>query len=222
MAGLRVAGLNGINFSEVLIYKEKVVAVLKAEKRAGSGKYVAFDLRKQGKIPAVVYGKKFENTNICIDQKSLQIVIATGERLIDLEIDGKKQMAVLKAVQHDNIGAGLVHADFRAIDENTLMHVDVEVELKGEAVGVDAGGVVEQDLHRVKIDCLPRNLPDKVVLDISALDLGKVLYVRDLPAVQGVTYRTHEDVAVVSCHKGVNKAEVAAPAAEAAAAPAAK
>lgn len=197
------------------------MAVLKAEKRAGSGKYIAFDLRKQGKVPAVVYGKKFENANICIDEKSLQIVIASGTRLIDLEIDGKKQMAVLKAVQHDNIGTGLVHADFRAIDENTTMHVDVEVELKGEAKGIEVGGVVEQDLHRVKLDCLPRNLPDKVVLDISALDLGKVLYVRDLPAISGVTYRTHADVAVVSCHKGGNKAEAAAPAAEAAA-PAAK
>ncbi len=183
------------------------MAVLKVQKREGTGKYVAFNLRKQGLIPAVLYGKGAENVNLIVSEKELQEIVKSGERLIDLDIDGKAQKAIFKAAQHENIGDKLIHADFRIVDENTLLHIDVEVALTGTAAGEEVGGVVEQDLHKVQVACKPANLPEIVEVDISSLLVGKVLYVRDLPAIEGVSYQTPEGVAVASCHGASAEAE---------------
>lgn len=203
------------------------MAVLKVEKREGTGKYVAFDLRKKGLIPAVMYGVGMENVNLTVNERELQTLLGAGARLIDLDLAGKKQMAILKGLQHATIGKHLMHADFNAIDENTPLHVDVDVELTGESVGAREGGIVAMDLHALQIECLPRNLPEKLTVDVSKLGIGGVIYVKDLTIPAGVTVKTHSDVAVVSCHhinRAVeNAAEAAAvEAAPAAAAPAAK
>ena len=176
------------------------MAVLKVQKREGTGKYVAFDLRKQGMIPAVLYGKGAENVNLIVCEKELQEIVASGERLLELDIEGKTQKAIFKAAQHENIGDKLIHADFRIVDENTVLHIYVEVELTGTAAGEEVGGVVEQDLHKVQVACKPANLPEVINVDVSSLLVGKVLYVKDLPAIDGVSYKTPESVAVVSCH----------------------
>ena len=176
------------------------MAVLKVQKREGTGKYVAFNLRKEGMIPAVLYGKDVDNVNLAICEKELQEFVKNGERIFDLDIEGKAQKAVLKAAQHENIGDKLIHADFRLVDANTILHVEVEVEVVGTAAGEDVGGVVEQDLHKVHVACKPADLPEVIKVDVSALEVGSVLYVADLPALAGVEYQTMESVAVVSCH----------------------
>ncbi len=176
------------------------MAVLKVQKREGTGKYVAFNLRKEGKIPAVLYGKGAENVNLAVDEGELQEIVKSGERLVDLEVDGKKQQAIIKDAQHENIGDKLIHADFRLVDADTELHVEVEIEIVGTAAGEDVGGVVEVDLHNVQISCKPADLPEIIKVNISALKLGDVLYVKDLPVLEGVVYQTPENVAVVSCH----------------------
>ena len=200
---------------------------LKAEKREKTGKYAAFDMRKTGKIPAVVYGKGMEtNINLTLDQKEFRQVLASGSRLIDLDVAGTKQMAVVKAVQHETIGKNILHVDFRAVDANTTLHLDVEVVLKGDAAGVQEGGIIEQNLHMITLECLPKDLPTSVELDISNLKIGGVLLVKDIPTLAGVKFVTHEDVPVVSCNyksedKPAAQAAAEEPAADAAAAPAA-
>lgn len=193
------------------------MAVLKADKREGTGKYVAFDMRKEGVVPAVVYGKGAENINIAINEKEFKAILKSGARILELEIDGKQVHTIVKDVQHSNLGDDILHADFRIIDEHSTLHIEVEVVLKGEAAGIELGGVVEQDLHRVQIECHPSELPEVVELDVSGLGVGQVLYVKDLPEFKGVTYRTPEGVAVVSCH-GKSAADEEEAAAEEAAA----
>lgn len=192
---------------------------LKAEKREKTGKYIAFDLRKVGKIPGVVYGKGLkENINLTLDQKEFKQVLASGARVIDLDIAGSKQMAVVKAVQHETIGKNILHVDFRAVDANTTLHLDIEVVLKGDAAGVQQGGIIEQNLHMITLECLPKDLPGSIELDISKLNINDVLLVKDIPAIPGVKFITHEDVPVVSCnYKTEDKPAEAAPAADAAA-----
>ena len=176
------------------------MAVLKVQKRQGTGKYVAFEMRKEGMIPAVLYGKGVENVNLAVNEKELQEIIESGERIVDLDIEGTAQKAILKAAQHENIGEKIIHADFRIVDANTIVHVEIEVNIKGTAAGIDQGGAVEQDLHRVQISCKPADLPESVTIDVTKLCIGDVLYVGDLPKIDGVTYTTSEQVAVVSCH----------------------
>ncbi|MDR0361397.1 MAG: 50S ribosomal protein L25 [Planctomycetota bacterium] len=176
--------------------------VLKVEKREGKGKYRAFEMRKTGQIPGVVYGKGMAgNINVKIDLKEFLHLLKTGERIIDLDIDGTIKKVLIKAVQHGTYDHEILHADFRAISDTEVIEVDLLIELKGEAPGTHVGGMVEQDLHQVTVRCLPADMPEAIIIDISNLQVGEILYAEDLPKLKGVAYIFHGNPAVVSCHQ---------------------
>ncbi len=189
------------------------MATLTVESREGTGKYASFEMRKQGFIPGVVYGKGLkENLNIRIPIKEFAHLLHTGQRIVDLTVGKKKHKTIVKDVQHGTFDHEILHADFRIVSETDVVHVSVEVELTGEAEGQKTGGVIEQSTFQVDIECLPKDLPSRIALDISDLAVDQVVYVRDLPVIEGVTYRTSKDVSVVSCHMpaGEEAAEEAA------------
>ncbi len=193
-----------------------------AEKREGAGKYAAFALRKQGKIPGVVYGKSLkENINVSLGLKEFVALLKSGERIFDLDIGGKKTHVLLKAVQHGTYDHEILHADFRAISEDEVIEVSVDIEITGEeeAPGVRAGGMIDQGLHAVTARCKPADLPEKVVVDVSAMQMGGILYANDLPKLKGVEYMLHGNPAVVSCHAAAAEDAPAAAEGEAATTP---
>ncbi len=196
------------------------MASLKASKREGKGKYVAFNLRKEGRIPGVVYGKTLkENINVSVNLKEMLAVLKAGARILDLDIDGSVSHVLVKAVQHGTYDHEVLHADFRAISETEVIEVELAVELKGDAPGVAVGGMLEQNLHHIGARCLPKNLPEKVLVDVSAMNLGDVIYAREMAAIPGVEFIFHGNPAVVSCHHPKAAAEPEPAAAEAPAAP---
>ncbi len=189
------------------------MAILKVEKREGAGKYHSFKLRKAGNIPGIVYGKGIQdNLNIALNLKEFLAIIKAGDRLVDLDFGSNKMRVLLKAVQHGTYDHEILHADFRAISENEILEVSLEIVLTGEAPGLQVGGMLEQNLHQITAKCLPKDLPERVAVDVSGLNLGDILYVADLPKLNGVEYVQHGNPAVVSCHAP----REAAPAAEAA------
>ncbi len=192
------------------------------EKREGAGKYAAFALRKQGKIPGVVYGKSLkENINISIVLKEFVALLKSGERILDLDIGGQKTHVLLKAVQHGTYEHEILHADFRAISDDEVIEVSLDIEISGEedAPGIRAGGMIDQSLHAVTARCKPVDLPEKVVLDVSAMEMGVILYAHDLPKLKGVEYVVHGNPAVVSCHAPAGEEAPAAAEGEAATTP---
>lgn len=183
---------------------------LKAQKRQTAGKYAAFNLRKKGYIPAVIYGKSEENMNIQILLDDFEEVIHSGERILDLEIDGEKKNVVLKSIQHGTFDWQILHADFRILGADSKVHLSVEIQLTGDAAGVEVGGVVEHLLHEVEVECSPNDLPEHITVDVTSLELGGVWYVSGLPTIAGVSYTTTENVAVVSCHLPAGEEDSAA------------
>lgn len=197
------------------------MATLKIEKREGKGKYKSFAVRKAGCIPAIVYGKSLkENLNVAVNLKEFQAVLKAGDRIIELDLEGKPMRVLIKAVQHGSYDHEVLHADFRAISADEIIEVELEIKLVGDAPGLAAGGMLEQNLHRVSARCLPKDLPENVPVDISALQIGDILYANDLPKPAGVTFVIHGNPPVVSCHQPRVEQE-AAPADGDAAAPAA-
>lgn len=197
-----------------------MATVLKVEKREGKGKYVAFNLRKEGRIPGVVYGKTLkENVNISLSLKDFQGFLKTGERLVDLDMNGTGMHVLLKVVQHGTYDHEILHVDFRAVSDDEVVEVVLEIELKGDAVGVGKGGMMEHNLHQIHVRSKPRDIPEKVVVDISKMDIGDIFYARDLPAIKGVEYVFHGNPAVVSCHEPRSAEEPAAAEGEAPATP---
>lgn len=196
------------------------MATLKVTKREGKGKYKAFDLRKAGSIPGVVYGKGMaDNIKVTINLKEFLLVLKAGERILDLDLDGTVRKVLVKAVQHGTYDHEVLHADFRAIRIDEVIEVDIPIELSGEAAGLKVGGMLEQNLHQVAVRCLPADMPERIVVDVTNLDMGGIIYADSLPVIAGVAYAIHGNPPVVSCHHPAGEAETEEPAGEEAAVP---
>jgi large subunit ribosomal protein L25 len=174
---------------------------LKAERRVGTGKGVARRLRAAGRVPAVLYGMGQEPVSISVAALDLLHLFHASHgatMLVDLEIDGKAQLAIPREVQRDHIHSRYVHVDFLAVNRNETVRLTVEVHEIGEAPGVKAGGVVEHHLREVEVECLPNDVPEEIIADISALEIGDMLRIGDVTPPEGVTILTDDDMPVIS------------------------
>jgi len=199
---------------------------LEAEAREVTGKGAARKIRATGRIPGVCYGRKKQSQAITIDPTALDKLIRSSESgvntLIDLkvagggEFDGKK--VLLKELQRDPVSNCALHADFFAIDMTHTIDVAVPIHLSGTAPGVMMGGIVDQVLREVHLVCLPHSIPAEIVADISHLEMGMSVHVRDLALPADVELTSDPDLSVVSvaAPKAVEE-EVVAEADEAAA-----
>ena len=196
---------------------------LKAAPRARTGSGRLNQMRREGWLPSVIYGRGTENKNLKVDAKSFSELLAKSSSdniIINLEIDGEgTSLAFLQAIQHDPLSGIAVHADFLAIDDKTEITANIPAHLNGEAPGVKAGGVVEQYVHAIEIICLPDDLPDTLEIDISGLALGDSLHLGDIKYPKGVRPTHAADVVIVHIGRAGSGAEAEA-AAEAAATPA--
>ena len=181
-------------------------------------------LRETGRIPAVIYGAKTTPQNLEVDRKSLEDLIhhsASENLLVDLMVDKDakaKRLALVKEVQHYALTGKVLHIDFHEISETEKVTVMVPVEPVGEAVGVKTGGgVLEHVLHKIKVRCLPKDLPEAIHVDVSALEIGKSVHIGDIKPPEGVEILGDKHISVLAVAAPITEAEETA-AAEAAAA----
>jgi large subunit ribosomal protein L25 len=167
---------------------------LKASTRAGVGPSTTNKLRREGLIPANIYGAKEPARALQIDARALNNVLshASGENiLVDLEIaesgSSTNRLALIQEVQHEPISGAVLHVDFHAVSLDEKLHAEVPVFPTGEPDGVrNFGGLLEQLIRAVEIECLPKDLPESIIVDVSPLGLGQSIHVRDLPMPEGV------------------------------------
>ncbi|MBI3991613.1 MAG: 50S ribosomal protein L25, partial [Candidatus Omnitrophica bacterium] len=178
---------------------------LEANAREGCGKSLAKRLRKDGLIPAVIYGAGMKNKILAINQKELSKVLHTsaGENvLISLKIlneeGGKKHTVMLKDIQHEPLHRNILHVDFNEISLTRLITVNVPLVAKGDAPGVKEGGVLSFILRQVEVKCLPVNIPKHLDVDVSALNIGDSICVRDLVLPKDVTVLNHPELTAVT------------------------
>jgi large subunit ribosomal protein L25 len=175
---------------------------LTAETRQRSGTSSVRRMRKEGLVPAVIYGRKTENANIKVNTKAVTTLLkdsASDNVLVNLQIDGAKtQLALIQKVQHDYLKGGILHIDFHAVDLNESIHAVVPLELIGEAEGVKAGGQLDMMLHKIEVHCLPKDLPEKIIIDVTHVGQGTGVHVRDLKLPEGVSVQMDPDVILLS------------------------
>ena len=178
---------------------------LQAAPRARSGTGRLKQMRREGWVPSVIYGKGTENINLKVDAKTFTELLAHSSSeniLVNLDIEGHGvRLAFLQSVQHDSLSGITLHADFRAIDENTAITAHIPTHLNGESIGVKAGGLVEQYVHAIEITCLPNDLPETIEVDISAMEIGASLHIGDIKFPSGVKATHAADVVVAHIGK---------------------
>jgi large subunit ribosomal protein L25 len=200
--------------------------ILEAQKREPGTKNQARRVRIDGKIPAVVYGAGKDSLAISVDPRVVTRILnsETGHNTIfDLALNGEKTKAMIVDWQYEPIKGRLLHIDLKRIALDKVLRVSVPIVLKGEAAGVkQEGGILEQMLREVEIECLPADIPSHIDVDVSDLTFGKVLRVSDLPHSEKLKFLTdaNQPVAHVTSVKEEVVATPDAAAAEAAAAPA--
>jgi large subunit ribosomal protein L25 len=198
---------------------------LKAQRRDGTGRSAVRKLKAREIVPAIIYGGKEKSQPLQVSARDVRAMLshASGENiLVELEIDGEKsnRMAMVQEIQHSPLGGDILHLDFHAVSMDETIHADVPVEAFGTPNGVkNFGGLLEQSLRALAIECLPRDLPDKLTVDVSALNIGDAIHVRDIQLPNGVTTKVQGDLTAFSVLAPAVEEEPAAAAAEAAAGP---
>lgn len=179
---------------------------LDAELRDGRGKGVARRLRADGRIPAVCYKHGGPSVAVSVDARTLDRLLKASSAgmntLIDLKVSGGGDFdgaqVLVKDLQVDPVHRTLVHADLFAVDLTEVITVSVPIHLIGIPEGVTLGGVMDHALRALELQCLPNAIPEELQVDVTALDVGDSLHVRDLTLPEGVELLTDADLSVVS------------------------
>src|SRR5437016_1089325 len=172
---------------------------LTAQRREATGRSAIRKLKARGIVPAIVYGGKDKPQSLQVSRRDISLMLshASGENiLVELEIGGEKgsRMTMIQEIQHSPVGGDVLHVDFHAVSMDEKIEADVPLEPMGVANGVkNFGGLLEQSLRVLAIECLPRDLPDRITVDISALNIGDSIHVRDIKLPTGVIAKVQAD-----------------------------
>ena len=187
---------------------------LTIKRREGTGKQFAKRLRRQGVVPAILYGGA-KNELVTVDPKSVLRMIAghgSTTQLLTVKMDGEgsSRLAIIRAMQFDPVSENLIHVDLQEVSTDKPITVRVAVRPVGEAVGVrDTKGILNLVLHEVSVSCLPTVIPERIDADVSELAIGDVLTIADLSVPEGVRVLNDPGQAVATVSPPMAEEEVA-------------
>ncbi|MBC7254225.1 MAG: 50S ribosomal protein L25 [Actinobacteria bacterium] len=180
----------------------ELIAVTRSER----GKQAAKKLRRSGLIPAVLYGHRFEPLHLALQEKTFLAALRREHGLhglVKLRVEGAEDgehTVLVKEVQRDPLKDHILHVDLQKVHADEEIQATVSLHFTGEAVGVKAGGILNHYLYEVRVQCLPKYLPEHIDVDVSHLNLKESMRVSDLPKLEGIKYlnKPEEIVAAVS------------------------
>ena len=181
---------------------------LHGTKRETKGTRACRLLRREGKVPAVLYGRKKDAVPFQVDTKELTEALRQHTRMFELQLDEIKDTVLLKDVQYDSFGDNIVHVDFVRIAMDEAVTLEVPILLKGQPKVEHA--VLEQTLAKVRIECLPKDIPDALILQVADIQLDETRTVKDITLPAGVKVLTDPEV-IVAAMKAIKEEVAAAP-----------
>jgi len=178
---------------------------LKAYPRAQIQRAEVTKLRRAGRVPATIYGRLAKPQNLEVNSKEFADLLhrsASENMLVDLSVENdarSKRLALVQEIQHHPLDGKVLHVDFHEVAENEKVTVQVPVETVGEAAGVKVGGgVLEHVLFKLKVRCLPKDLPEQIIVDVTSLEIGKSFHISDIKAPEGVEILGDKHITVVA------------------------
>lgn len=171
--------------------------LLVGKPRQETGTRAARRLRRQGRIPAVVYGHGEGTVALSVGKDEIGSALRHGARVLDLDQDGNRQKVLIRDVQYDAIGLEVLHVDLTRVSEDERIRIDVSIELRGIPAGVTAGGVLDHHMHSLQIECPAISVPESIRVAIGELQIGQGVHVRDLKLPEGVIALSDPDEVIV-------------------------
>jgi len=189
-----------------------VLQKISATKREKLGSIESRHIRRAGRIPAVVYGHGQDPAHLSVDERELQDLVKNRERVFEIDVDGKVEETMLRDLQWDTFGTQILHVDLMRINASERVTLDVPVRLRGTSPGATEGGILEQPLHALELDCLAHSIPDYISVKINALEIGDAIHVSDIEVPRGC--KIHNDPELVVVHVLSHGVEEVVPAGE--------
>jgi large subunit ribosomal protein L25 len=188
---------------------------LSAELRSDKGSRPAGRLRREGRLPGVVYGLGEDSVPVTVNAHQLGTILSSksgANTLITLQLDGKEQLALARQIQRDAVKGVLVHVDFIRVRADQTIQAEIRIDLQGDAEGLSQGGMLEQMMHTLTVEGKPGQLPNEIAHDVTALEVGDQLHVKDLTVPAGITIVNDPDdlIATISLPRGLEEEEAAA------------
>jgi len=174
--------------------------ILDMQQREKTGKGPARRMRRKGLIPAVLYGYK-GNRNLTINAHQFsRLFEEIGEHsIITITIDGKdKTEVIVKDFQMDPVERTITHVDFLEFEKGKMLKTEIPIKVTGSSVGVKKGGILEAFIRDIEVECLPKDIPDSISLDVSDMDIGNSLHVRDIEVSDKVRILSNPDQVVIT------------------------
>ena len=179
---------------------------MEAQKREALGKEASKKMRREGIVPAVIYGPTIDTTPLEINFKDLSKILDTGCRenvLIDVKIKGINKTAmsktvIIKDVQRHPVKGSIKHVDLYEVQMDKVIRVNVPVHITGEAKGVEVGGILQHETRELEIECLPSDIPKSIDVDVTDLDIGGSFHVNDLDVEENITILVDGEQNIVS------------------------
>ncbi len=169
---------------------------VKAERRATTGSASARRLRRDGRVPGVLYGHGEDVVLLTLAAEPIHQLLETGHHLVTLDLDGLQERALMKSVQFDPWGQEILHVDFTRVRLDETVTVSVEIVPHGTPKSVLSGGVLEQPLHTLELECKADTIPDNIRVEVGELDAGEMVHVGDLQLPEGVRAVAEPDAIV--------------------------
>jgi large subunit ribosomal protein L25 len=173
---------------------------LEGQIREHTGSKAASVVRRQGRIPAVVYGHQEKAVAISLDAHDFAEGLHHGMRLMDLTVAGKNEKAIIKDLQYDYLGREVIHADLMRVDVTEIIKVVVPVELKGTPKGAQEGGVLTAHTNRLEVQCLAINIPEVLMVPVKDLNVGESIHAGQVQLPEGVTLASSAEMLIASCN----------------------
>jgi large subunit ribosomal protein L25 len=167
------------------------------KKNEGTGSRVARRLRRQGRIPAIIYGHKETPVPISLTRDDVLLMLKKSAHLAQLALGGKTEMVLVRDVQWDHLGKEVLHLDFARVSADEKVHTQVPLEVHGTPVGLSEGGQLEVIVHSLDVTCRATAIPDSIRVEVGGLHVGEGVHVKELALPEGVTIDLDADLLLV-------------------------
>lgn len=185
------------------------ILTLPALRRQEKGSAAARKLRRSGRVPGVLYGHGQDVVMLAMPAEAVHRVLESGRHVVTLDLAGTPERALIKDVQFDPWGNDVLHVDFSRVAMDETVTIAVEIVPHGQPKVVLSGGVFEQPLHSLEVECKADHIPDEIRVEVGHLQIGEMIHVRDLELPEGVTASAEEDTIVFIVHEARGEAPAA-------------